>query len=228
MEQLSFAELLIQAPYADKINAIASDEYAQAASYAYNRLLTYKAAAAKQLERMQEAKAVSARYIVANEPRAADGWLAMKNFVEGYRDAAASLIYETHFYFIAWHNCSEMLETLTKDPAFREARKAYTKNAKMWHHYKAARHSFEHFADRLPGGSEHERKMVEVTPPGGSPLKIFFGFVGDNYEHSDQVWDIGQASLDNLYGAIDAVLSALYPIVDKLVAEKFPRGAKEL
>lgn len=212
-----------QWPYHQKILFVASNaETANAAAFAYDRLLTYRQAAATQMDRLWAAANAAAAFAQRHQPDITQGVLAQQKFLEAYRAPSAALIYETHFYFIAWYNCEEMLRTLVNDPAFMDARKVFNRHKKMFHHYKNARHSFEHFAERLPGGKE-ESKVVEVVQgAGASPSKIMFGFVGDNYEHSDKKWDITQAGLDKLNAAIDEVLSVLHAIVDKLITVKSP------
>jgi hypothetical protein len=159
----------------------------------------------------------------ANKPPITAPQLEQIQFFATYQLATASLVYETHFYFIAWFNIARVLQTLTKDPAFKEARKAYSKNIKLFDHYRNARHSFEHFVDRLPGGNE-AKKMVAVNHGiDASSTKIMFGlnFSKGVYNHSNETWDITKTGLDKLNAAIDEVLTVLHSTVDKLVDEKF-------
>lgn len=210
-----------QWPYHQKILAVSSDvEIANSAAFAYDRLLTYKQAAATQMDRIWKAAAAAAQSAL-HQPTLAATQLEQVQFLAHYRTASAALIYETHYYFIAWFNCAEMLQTVTRDSAFLPARKLFNKHKVLFDHYRGARHSFEHFADRLPGGKE-EKKVVEVVQgPGASPSKLMFGFVNGSYEHSDKKWDITEASLHKLNAAIDEVLDVLHCVVDELIAKKF-------
>ena len=114
------------------------------------------------LDRLWAAANAAAAFAQQHQPDISQGVLGQQQFLEAYRTASAALIYETHFYFVAWYNCEQMLGTLVNDPAFMDARKVFNSHEKMLHHYKNARHSFEHFAERLPGGKE-ESKVVEVV-----------------------------------------------------------------
>jgi hypothetical protein len=212
-------------PYHQKILAVATNaETANSAAFAYDRLVTYKQAAAMQMTRIWEAAAEAGRF-AQQQPSIAAPQLEQVQFLANYGAASAALIYETHFYFIAWFNCSEMLQTVTTDHAFLPARKSFNKHKKLFQHYGNARHSFEHFTDRLPGGKENKKVVEVVQGLGASPSKIMFGFANGNYEHSNQKWDITQAGLLKLHAAIDEVLAALHEVVDMLIAEKFPTRA---
>jgi hypothetical protein len=211
-------------PYHQKLLHVASSaETASAAAFAYDRLLTYKQASAKQFERMWDAASAAAKFVVRQPPITAPQ-LDQVRFLAEYRDASAALVYETHFYFIAWFNCAEMLQTLTTDPAFLPARKEFNRHKRMFEHYVNARHSFEHFADRLPGGRE-SKKVVEVSQgAAASPSKTMFGinFTSGEYSHSNKTWDISQVGLLKLHAVIDDVLVVLHGTVDALIDKKFP------
>ena len=128
------------------------------------------------------------------------------------------LLYETHFYFIAWHNCREMLNALTSAPELVEARRAFYKSIAVFDSYSSGRHCFEHFNERLPG-NKHEAKVVAV---GENRVKKYLSFHDGVFEHSDESWDITPKSLELLQGFIAEVLNLVHKQVDELLAQKFP------
>lgn len=167
------------------------------------------------MDRVWAAWTASEKFLHQHKPPQGSSPSVHQSFRESRRHLYDALIYETHFYFIAWFNCAEMLERLTKDSAFREARKAYSKNAKLFDHYKAGRHSFEHFSDRLPGGKESRKINLSNEDSHG-----YTGFGDGFYRHGGLEWDITHASLEKLNTAVDAVLTVMHFLIDKRVAEK--------
>ena len=100
--------------YPDKLFHVANN--ANAASFAYERLSVHRAAAAKQMERIWAANAQSKSSVAEPEPDAAQQeW---STYVRAKRESMIPVIYETHFYFIAWTDCRNMLEILVKQPEF--------------------------------------------------------------------------------------------------------------
>ena len=204
-------------PVTDRIWHVVAN--ANAAAFAYERLVVCRRAAAVQMQRLWDAAAGTRKSLT--EP-AADASLAeVRAYIQKSREAFAPLLYETHYYFVAWANCGNMLRVLTGLPEFLEAKKIFDSHRKTFEHYTAARNSFEHYQDRLPGNAE-ERKVREVVQiPSAGPSRIYFGFSGGHYRHSDQQWDITPASLSVLEGAIDAVLSVLHAQVDTLFQARY-------
>lgn len=190
-----------------------------AATFAYERLAVCRRAAQIQMERLWDA---ATRAKVGHpEPERGASHAELQAFVRSAKDAYAPLIYETHYYFVAWSNCGNMLRVLTGLPEFLEAKKVFDSHRKHFEHYTAARNSFEHYHDRLPGNSEEKKVREVIQGAGAGPSRIYYGFGGGTYKHSDATWDITPASLKQLEGAINDTLHVLHSIVDKLFTTKY-------
>lgn len=191
-----------------------------AADFAIKRLAIHRAAAEMQNRRIWEANSV----LKANRPElsaSASTWEA-KIFIEDTQSIYNQLLFETHFYFVSWAKCGNMLRVLTGQNEFLEALKVYTKYKKDFDHYTEARNSFEHFEDRLPENKE-SAKMKEMTSDiNAGPRKIYAGFEGTNYKYSNKTWDISSASVTHLNKAIDETLEKVCDQVEILFKSKFP------
>ena len=196
--------------YSEKLFYVASD--GNATAFAYERLAVHHAAAAKQMERIWEAAERSKSASAAPGPDASPQ--KMSAYVTAKRESMIPVLYETHFYFVAWADCRNMLEILVAQPEFMEAKEVFDSNRKLFDHYAEARHSFEHFHNRLTGQRNHLPVQEVREHPMAGARRIFFGFEGGNYKHSDKLWDITPASLELLHRAIDDVLVVLHGTID--------------
>lgn len=222
MAQDPFFQQAMQWPYALKL--VFAVENSSKFRYSYERLLVHQAAAATQMDRLWAASALQ-QFTGPKPPSITAPQLEQAKFIDASRVGFQALLYETHFYFIAWHGCREMLQALTSASEFREARKVFNTYRQDFDHYARARHSFEHFGDRLPGGRE-EAKMKAVIQSSGAATKTFHGFHDGVYAHSNQEWDITPASLVKLNTAIAEVLAVVHAIVDTIIGDKFPSPIK--
>jgi len=114
-----------------------------------------------------------------------------------------------------------MLEILVGQPEFLEAKKLFDSHRKHFEHYVAARNSFEHFGDRLPGRSEEQRVREVRDDPAAASRRVYLGISGGQYEHSDQSWDITAASLELLNRLVDDVLAAIHRTIDEQIHARF-------
>lgn len=202
--------------YAEKLWHVAQN--ANAATFAYERLDVHRESAAIQMTRIWEAVARSR--MVAPEPKPGASQDEMRAYVMAAKDRMKPILYEVHFYFVAWTNCGHMLKVITGQPEFLEAKKVFDSFRNTFDHYAEARHSFEHFHDRLPGRRD-ERKVKELQAPNAGPRRVYSGFEGTSYKHSDKSWDISPTSLGLLHSAIDDVLTVLHKTVDEQIQTKF-------
>lgn len=202
--------------YAEKLWHVAKN--ANAATFAYERLDVHRESAATQMTRIWEAVARSR--MAAPEPQPGASQDEMRAYVMAAKDRMKLVLYEVHFYFVAWTNCGHMLKVITGQPEFLEAKKVFDSFRKTFDHYADARHSFEHFHDRLPGRPD-ENKVKELQAANAGPRRVYSGFEGTSYKHSDKSWDISPASLALLNEAIDAVLTVLHRTVDEHIESKF-------
>lgn len=202
--------------YAEKLLYVAKN--ATAATFAYERLDVNRQSAATQMARIWEAVARSR--MATPEPQPGASQEEMNAYVMAAKDRMKPVLYEVHFYFVAWTNCGHMLKILTGQPKFLEAKKVFDSFRKTFDHYADARHSFEHFHDRLPGRPD-ERKVKELQATNAGHRRVYVGFEGTNYKHSDKSWDISPASLELLNQAIDKVVTVLNRTVDDLIESKF-------
>lgn len=202
---------------ADKLWHVASNP--NAARFAYDRLAVCRLAAEIQMRRLWEAAAASRSATQEPEPNAPLS--EIRAFFADAKKRMAPLIYETHYYFVAWSNCGNMLRVLTGQPEFLEAKKVFDSYRKHFEHYTAGRNSFEHYHDRLPGNTEQKKVREVVQSPGAGPSRIYFGFSGGEFKHSDMSWNITLASLDLLGEAIDDTLAVLHRQIDELFVAKF-------
>ncbi|PKB80178.1 MAG: hypothetical protein BZY88_09690 [SAR202 cluster bacterium Io17-Chloro-G9] len=203
--------------YPEKLFYVASNP--NASMFAYQRLSMHRAAAAKQMERIWAANAESKSSVPVPGPGASHQ--DMSPYVEAKRESMIPVLYETHFYFVTWTGCRKMLEILVGQPEFLEAKKIFDSYQNHFDDYSHGRNSFEHFHDRLPG-QRGEGRVKEVRgDPAAGGRRIFFGFKGGNYKHSDSLLDITPASLELLDSAIDDVLGVLHRTIDELIQSKF-------
>jgi hypothetical protein len=216
-----FQEQIACMPYSNKLGYVADDGHA--ASFAYERLHVHRAAAAKQVDRIEQALAAQAALGLL-EPKLQPLPLDMALQAEVHQRSYAPAFAEMHFYFVCWSCIRHMTEVITAPPHFVNARKAFSGHTKHFDNYDGARNSFEHFEQRLPGGKGEGRVKEVVQGAGASPSKIFFGYSDGRYLHSNREWDVTRSSLAILNNAIDETLSVLHQLVDSEVAKRFPRA----
>ena len=121
---------------------------------------------------------------------------------------------EVHFYFVCWSGCRNMLQILVGQPEFLSAKKIFDGYRKEFEHYVAGRNSFEHFHDRLPGQPE-EHRVKEVQPdPCAGAHRVYEGFSGGKYIHSNLEWDISPSSLTHLEKYVSEILEAVHASID--------------
>ena len=113
-----------------------------------------------------------------------------------------------------------MLEILVGQPEFLEAKKVFDSQRKHFEHYVAARNSFEHFGDRLPGRTEEKRVREVRDDPTAGARRVYSGISDGQYTHSDQVWDITPGSLDLLERLIADVLAIVHRTIDEQIGAK--------
>lgn len=188
-----------------------------AASFAYNRLELHRAAARMQMARIAEA--IIASKPLHPEPKVGASQEEMHEYVRQGMLRMRPVLYEVHFYFVAWANCRNMLEILVGQPEFLEGKKVFDAHRQHFERYVAGRNSFEHFHDRLPGQRNDDRVREVRSDSNANPHRIYAGFSGGKYVHSDMSWDISPKSLELLDRAIDEVLA----IVHRKVDEEFTR-----
>ena len=196
-----------------------------AASFSYQRLAVCRKAAETQMRRIWEA--VTIAQSAAREPSREAALSELRAFLAEAQQRHVPLLHETHFYFVAWANCGNMLRVLTGLPEFLEAKKVFDSHKRHFEHYTAARNSFEHYHDRLPGKPDEKKVREVIQEVGTGPSRIYYGFEGGNYKHSDMTWDITPKSLTLLQGLIDEVLSVLHRQIEELFQAKFSRGAEK-
>jgi hypothetical protein len=155
------------------------------AVFAYDHLLRYRQAAQIQFKRIQGATTHDEKFI------------------------------DTHFYFIAWANCRNMMKAISSIPEFKQTSIYYNSNQKILDDYVEARNTFEHFNDRIPGGKQHT-KVKEVTEKGANPRKILGGFEEGSYKFSNKTYDISHASLTLL----EKIISGFILIIEDVIQKK--------
>ena len=189
-----------------------------AASFAYDRLEVHRHAARAQLSRIEIA--IQESKPSEPEPLAGASQVEMREYVRRGIDHMRSVLYEVHFYFVAWDNCRNMLEVLTGQPEMLEAKKIFDRHRRQFEHYVAARNSFEHYHDRLPGRPDKAR-VKEIQPdPKAGPHRIYSGFKNGMYVHSNSSWDISRASLSLLEEIVDEILATVHRIIDEEFVRK--------
>jgi hypothetical protein len=189
-----------------------------AASFAYGRLEVHRDAARVQMGRIETAIQESGSY--GPEPGAGASQVEMREYVRRGVERMRSVLYEVHFYFVAWGNCRNMLAILTGQPEMLEAKKIFDRHRKDFDHYVAGRNSFEHYHDRLPGRPE-EARVKEIRPdPRAGPHRVYSGFKNGMYVHSDTSWDISRASLKLLDAIVDEILDSVHRIIDEEFVRK--------
>ena len=187
-------------PYSQKVWHVATNPNESA--FAYDRLHLHRTSAVAQMQRIWEA-AGRARAASGQPPQGARLEESLA-YVQGAREPMVPVLFEIHFYLVAWTDCGHMMRTLTGDKAFLEAKKVFDSHKKTFDHYGHGRNSFEHFHDRFPGRSNANR-VKERQAEGAGPRRVYFGLEGQSYKHSDKSWDVSPASLALLNGIVDGV-----------------------
>jgi hypothetical protein len=189
-----------------------------AASFAYDRLEVHREAARAQMSRIESA--IQRSRPDGPEPEGGASQVEIREYVRRGVEHMRPVLYEVHFYFVAWGNCRNMLAILTGQPELLEAKKIFDRHRKDFDHYVAGRNSFEHYHDRLPGRSE-EARVKEIRPdPKAGPHRIYSGFKNGMYVHSDGSWDISRASLKLLEDIVDESLAVVHRIIDEEFVRK--------
>lgn len=152
-------------PYSNKLFYVADDDHA--ASFAYERLHIHRAAATRQVVRIQQALAAQAA-LGLPEAKLQPVPLDMALQAEVHQRSYAPAFAEMHFYFVCWSCIRHMLEVITAPPHFLNARKTLSSHIRHFDSYDGARNSFEHFEQRLPGG-KGEARVREVIQGAGAP-----------------------------------------------------------
>jgi hypothetical protein len=203
--------------YAEKLLYVVANW--NAATFAYDRLEVHRAAAKTQMTRLADAMANSRPSVP--EPGPGASFEASQAYVRNGVSRMAPVLYEAHFYFVAWGGCRNMLEILVGQPEFLEAKKVFDSQRKHFEHYVAARNSFEHFGDRLPGRTEEKRVREVRDDPTAGARRVYLGISDGQYTHSDQAWDITPGSLDLLERLIADVLAIVHRTIDEQIGAKF-------
>lgn len=120
-----------------------------AASFAYDRLEVHREAARAQMSRIESA--IQRSRPDGPEPESGASQVESREYVRRGVEHMRPVLYEVHFYFVAWGNCRNMLAILTGLPEMLEAKKVFDRHRKDFDHHVAGRNSFEHYHDRLPG-----------------------------------------------------------------------------
>ena len=188
-----------------------------AACFAYERLNVHRLAAQKQMVRINQAIAVS----FCPEPATGATQEEMRSYVREGKQRMEPVLSEVHFYFASWSGCRNMLQILVGQPEFLEAKKVFDRYRREFDHYVAARNTFEHFHDRLPGQPEESRVKEVLTDPKGSPHRIYAGFSKGEYVHSNMSWDVSKRSLELLEQYISEVLAVVHATIDEVFNRKF-------
>jgi hypothetical protein len=201
--------------YEEKLFFVATN--GNAACFAYDRLTLHRGAAHRQMARINQAIAASFR----PEPATGATQEEMRSYVRDGKQRMEPLLSEVHFYFASWSGCRNMMQILVGQPEFLEAKKVFDRYRKEFDHYVAARNTFEHFHDRLPGQPEERRVKEALTDPKGNPHRIYAGFSKGHYVHSDMSWDISTRSLELLDQYISEVLAVVHATLDEVFNRKF-------
>lgn len=188
-------------------------ENGNAASFAYKRLEMHRGAARTQMSRIEAA--IHDSSADRPEPGAGASQAEMRDYVRRGVERMRPVLCEVHFYFVAWTNCRNMLAILTGQPELLEAKKIFDRYRNNFDHYVAGRNSFEHYHDRLPGRPAEARVKEIRQDPKAGPSRVYSGFRGGKYVHSDASWDISRVSLQLLEGFIDEILENVHRIVDE-------------
>jgi hypothetical protein len=188
-----------------------------AASFAYGRLQMHRWAAQVQMVRIGQAIAGSKSAVP--EPGAGATQQAMRDYVREGTRRMQPVLAEVHLYFVSWAGCRNMLQLLVGQPEFLDAKKVFDSYRKEFEHYVAGRNSFEHFHDRLPGQAEaHRVKEIQPDPRAGAH-RVFAGFSGGKYVHSNLEWDISPASHERLERYISETLAVVHAKIDELFVQ---------
>ena len=189
-----------------------------AASFAYDRLEVHREAARVQMARIEAAIRESSRD--SQPPSQGASQAEMRDYVRRGAERMRPVLYEAHFYFVAWGNCRNMLAILTGQPEMLAAKKVFDGHRKHLEHYVAGRNSFEHYHDRLPGRPEESRVKEIRSDPKAGPRRVYAGFQNGMYVHSNMSWDISPGSLQLLERIIDDVVAKVNRIIDEEVVRK--------
>lgn len=202
--------------YAEKLWHVVAN--ANATTFAYKRLEVHRESATVQMTRIWDAVARS--HVGSGEPQQG----ATQEEIKAYFDASGKrmipILYEVHFYFVAWTDCGHMLRAITGQPELLEAKKVFDSFKKPFEDYTEARNTFEHYDDRLPSQPQ-ESRVKEIKDLNAGPRRVYFGFSGTHYKHSDKAWDISPSSLELLNRAISDVIAVVHRTVDELIESKF-------
>lgn len=183
------------------------------ASFAYRRLGMHLWAAQAQMSRI--AQAITASKSTMPEPAPDATQQEMRAYVQDGARRMQPVLAEVHLYFVSWSGCRNMLQILVGQPEFLEAKKVFDRHRKEFEHYVAGRNSFEHFHDRLPGQADaHRVKEIQPDPRAGA-RRVFAGFSGGKYVHSNLEWDISPASLERLETYINEILCVVHAKIDE-------------
>jgi len=184
-----------------------------AASFAYGRLQMHRWAAEVQMSRIVQAIAGSKSTIT--EPALGATQQEMREYMRDGTQRMQPVLAEVHLYFVSWAGCRNMLQILVGQPEFLEAKKVFDRYRKEFEHYVAGRNSFEHFHDRLQGQADADR-VKEIQPdPRAGPHRVFAGFSGGKYVHSNLEWDISPASLERLEKYVSEIMSVVHAKIDE-------------
>ncbi len=189
------------------------------ASFAYSRLEMYVVATSMQIGRIwTDIKVMNLQ--MPPQPSITET-KKVKEYFDSAQKLYIPLLVDIHFYFSSWDNVGKMMAVLSGQSVFEEARKVYTRHIKHLEHYRSARHTFEHFDERLPG-KKHEKRMREVIISRGSSSSKNYGGVSKDgfYEFSDRRWDIKPSSLDLLYNIVSEFKDEIQKKVDTILTSQ--------
>jgi hypothetical protein len=185
------------------------------ASFAYSRYWLHKYQVVVEFDRVQQClheKSLNGEWL--KEPDISQGdatrlWFHFGSIVN------KRVLAEVHLYFISLDNVKDMLNVITSEKDLIFIKREIGELYKTLEHYTNGRNTFEHYADRIPGGKRHEDVKDVVDIESGNSRKILGGLRGEIYKFGDQEWSLSASNFQKIINDLNNFETILHDYLRK-------------
>lgn len=185
------------------------------AAFAYSRYWLHKYQFVMQFGRVQSSlheRTLSGQWLKEpdlNQPDAARLWFHFGGVIN------KKVLSEVHLFFIAIDNAKDMMNTLLSEKNFIPLKKNIGKFIHSLEHYTHGRNTFEHFDDRIPGGSKHKKVAETKSSPDAGPRRNLGGIKGDVYTFGGKEWNLNPQEFQKIIDGMNAFEIAIHEYLDQ-------------
>lgn len=186
------------------------------ALFAYSRYWLHKYQAVLQFDRMQSAlheKSLCGEWLKEPDIKQSDAIRLWFHFGGLINKKALS---EIHLFFIAVDNLKDMMNTILSEKKLVPLKKTIGKFIYSLEHYIHGRNTFEHYDDRIPGRTKHEKVAEVKASASAAPRRILGGLKGSTYTFGDKKWDLTSKDFQKILDGLNAFEVTLHGYLNEI------------